>query len=283
RFAPERVLYLVNTLGRKRVYRDAAFLTLVGGGGKHLPIGLPLGKDRFHPRPGEREAARLLRCLDSLGTADLSHPSNWDLGISAAETAQAEARLRSGPPGLLDQPLLMAGAGAKVPAKDWGAERWGAFLRQAREMLPNGPGPMGLLLCGGPDERPRFEALAQHWPSRSEGGGPVDIITDPPRITAALCAHPLVKAFVGHDGGPMHLAAAAGCPTIGLFAGTDHYGRWTPLGPPGKQRTMEHPVPCAPCFSLTCKTPGHPCLAEITPTQLWQNLLDILNQDRVET
>jgi ADP-heptose:LPS heptosyltransferase len=41
-----------------------------------------------------------------------------------------------------------------------------------------------------------------------------------------------VQVFITNDSGPMHLAAAAGAPTLGLFVPSDDqlYGPWGPLG-----------------------------------------------------
>jgi ADP-heptose:LPS heptosyltransferase len=55
-----------------------------------------------------------------------------------------------------------------------------------------------------------------------------------------------------NDTGPMHLAVALGCPTVGLFGpgSPDHYG----VEGPGVE-ILYHPVACSPCIYETDQVP----------------------------
>ena len=55
-------------------------------------------------------------------------------------------------------------------------------------------------------------------------------------LLRATLAHCLV--YVGNDGGPKHIAAAAGCPTVTVY-GTTHPAHWNPAGAP------EHRAVCS--------------------------------------
>ncbi|MDQ6781071.1 MAG: glycosyltransferase family 9 protein [Candidatus Eremiobacteraeota bacterium] len=59
---------------------------------------------------------------------------------------------------------------------------------------------------------------------------------------------------VALDSGPMHIAAAVGAPTVGIFAlRTDMPKRWRPLGP--HVEVIEPRFPCPPrCRKETCRT-----------------------------
>jgi heptosyltransferase-2 len=67
-------------------------------------------------------------------------------------------------------------------------------------------------------------------------------------------------ATVSNDSGGMHLAAALGVPTVGLFFSSDP--RWTgPLS--SNSRALYNRIDCSPCFSRDCKR-GHVCTRSIT-------------------
>jgi ADP-heptose:LPS heptosyltransferase len=68
--------------------------------------------------------------------------------------------------------------------------------------------------------------------------------------------------LVANDSGPVHVAAAVGTPALVVFGPTDPR-RTGPYG--DKHRVLSASVPCRPCFSRTCRRPGIPCLAGVTP------------------
>jgi heptosyltransferase-2 len=82
-------------------------------------------------------------------------------------------------------------------------------------------------------------------------------------------------AVMGNDSGLSHLAAATGAPTLALYGATDPGGS-TPWGPRSRGLRKEG-IPCAPCFKRDCFTPGHPCLAEIEPDQVWAELKELIS------
>ncbi|MBV8222328.1 MAG: glycosyltransferase family 9 protein, partial [Candidatus Eremiobacteraeota bacterium] len=72
------------------------------------------------------------------------------------------------------------------------------------------------------------------------------------RSLAAVLAR--ADVVVALDSGPMHIAAAVGAPTVGIFAlRTDLPMRWRPLGE--RVVVVEPTYPCPPwCRKETCKT-----------------------------
>jgi heptosyltransferase-2 len=76
---------------------------------------------------------------------------------------------------------------------------------------------------------------------------------------AALLAG--AEAFVGNDSGPMHLAAAVGTTTVGIFGSSSP--RWT--APRGEDAVAvgPQPVECSPCFKPSCGI-GIVCLTELS-------------------
>lgn len=66
--------------------------------------------------------------------------------------------------------------------------------------------------------------------------------------------------FIGNDSGPMHLAAAIGIPTIGLYGPGDP-ARFGPVGT--HTCTIRRMPNCPPCMGTSCKFGGEGCMKEI--------------------
>jgi len=119
-------------------------------------------------------------------------------------------------------PLLALGPSANWCGKQWPAARFAelvARLTAADGLLPNAR----VMLFGGPGEQEMAQPLLRAIPeSRC-----IDLIGRVDLLTAYAC---LRKAalYIGNDSGLMHLAAAAGVPTLGLFGPSRevHYAPW---------------------------------------------------------
>ena len=66
--------------------------------------------------------------------------------------------------------------------------------------------------------------------------------------------------FIGNDSGPMHLAAAIGTQTIGLY-GPGNPARFGPVG--AHSCTIRRMPNCPPCMGTSCKFGGEGCMKEI--------------------
>lgn len=167
-------------------------------------------------QPGEPthkviEAARLLGAADD--------PPPPFLFTSPQTEARAEALLARG-----SGPILALGPAANWAGKTWPLER---FAQLAVELMgPAGPLHDGrLLLLGGPADRPAAELLSRLFPRERC----IDLTGQADLLTVYACLK-RVRLYVGNDSGLMHMAAAAGAPTIGLFGPSDDrlYGPWGP-------------------------------------------------------
>lgn len=136
-----------------------------------------------------------------------------------AAAAVIDPQLADGPgPG----PILALAPIAVQPGKSWPADRWGQLV----ERLKADPRFAGwrFMLVGGPgDHAPAAPALAAAGASGIDMVGKGDILTSAAAITRATL-------FVGNDSGLMHVAAAAGTPTLGLF-GPTQWWIYSPRGP----------------------------------------------------
>jgi lipopolysaccharide heptosyltransferase III len=122
-----------------------------------------------------------------------------------------------------DRPVVALAPTANWGPKIWPAERFAALFAvlRAEQRLPHA---VAAVLAGpGEEERRMAEPLLALLPDAIDLVGRLSL----PEAAAVLRRAAL---FVGNDSGLMHLAAAAGAPTLGLFGPTDaaEYG---PAGP----------------------------------------------------
>jgi ADP-heptose:LPS heptosyltransferase len=264
RFRPDVLIYLAAARGLEAARRDQRFFRLCGI--RHQ-VGLPLTGDMQASRKDangdlEPEAARLARNIASLGDAQLDSPASWDLHLTPAEH-QAAARA-IGPQALgagnEDREILAVSVGTKVQSKDWGRDNWRALLTRLARAFPN----RALLLAGSPEESDASDFAASDW--IANGGGPIVNLCGrlTPRESAAAFAR--ARLFLGHDSGPMHLAAAVGTPCVAIFAARNLPRQWFPYGP--AHRILYHRVECAGCGLETCIEQQKKCILSITSDEV---------------
>ena len=162
------------------------------------------------PAPAHKvtEAARLLKIEND-------PPAPF---IYVGETARARAEMLTKGEG----PILAVAPAANWVGKVWPVER---FAELARKLLAPGGGLEGgrLMVLGGPGDRAVAGALLGAAPRERR----IDLIDrEPLPVLSAVLAK--AALFVGGDSGLMHLAAAAGAPTLGLFGPSDEtlYAPW---------------------------------------------------------
>ncbi|MEP3114377.1 glycosyltransferase family 9 protein [Nisaea sp.] len=117
-------------------------------------------------------------------------------------------------------PIALA-VGANWAGKTWPADRFAELADRIRRMKAFGPGAE-IVLVGGPDEREAGATLLE----KQDGGRVIDAFG-----LDILSTYELLKRcrlMVANDSAMMHLAAASGIPTIGLFGPTkdQHYRPW---------------------------------------------------------
>jgi len=212
----------------------------------------------------EPEGGRLARNLAELGDAQLDTPSSWDLHLTDAEKARAREVLSS----TADRPIIAVSVGTKVQSKDWGRDNWRALLNRLGARYPG----YALALCGAPEESEASEFAGDGW--RETSNGPVvnlcGLLT--PRESAAVFAQ--ARVFVGHDSGPMHLAAAVQTPCIAIFAARNKPRVWFPYG--RQHRILYHRTECWGCGLETCVIERKRCLTSITVDEVITEVKAIL-------
>ncbi|MBW4024238.1 MAG: glycosyltransferase family 9 protein [Proteobacteria bacterium] len=182
---------------------------------------------------GRRPGSRLGQLATSMGIAPPPLPVAW---TAPADRARAQALLPQG------VPLIGLGPTANWADKVWPAERFVALfetlrdrrLADARPVIFAGPGPTEAGMA-----RPVLAALP----------GAVDLAGLLTLPEAAACLARL-DLFVGNDSGLMHLAAAAGAPTLGLF-GPSPVDEYAPSGRRAGTVVAPGPAGAAPMAGLT--------------------------------
>jgi ADP-heptose:LPS heptosyltransferase len=114
-------------------------------------------------------------------------------------------------------PILALAPTANWPPKVWPADRFAAVAHAFPALTP--------VVLGAPGETERAMAapLLAALPGAIDLTGRLTL----PQVSAVLARAAL---FVGNDSGLMHMAAAAGAPTVGLFGPTDA-ATYGPAGP----------------------------------------------------
>jgi lipopolysaccharide heptosyltransferase II len=172
-------------------------------------------------------------------------PSSWKTEITLTDDERRDARIYlqwlegTGAPADTRQPIVAMHPGATWPAKKWLAERYG----QLADLILAKTGARVIVLSG-PNDGPDVDAMMNHAVS---GVQRVPVL--PLRQLAGVISQ--CAAFVGNDAGPMHIAAALGVPTVGLF-GPGEENIWFPYDRSDGHEALRKDVPCHPCHLDLC-------------------------------
>ena len=221
--------------------------------------------------------------LQALGYAPLSEPYAPEsypaiFQPGEEERRQVAERLRSADVGE-QTPVIVIHAGSGAAVKLWRNEAWsrcaGEVVKLVSARLTNAM-PARIILTGSKSERPMLEEMAAGMT------GPALVMTD---LTVGQLAALLGRALLalGVDNGPLHLAAAQGTPTVGIFGPTDPriFGPW---GCPKRHVVVASTHRCATCLSIQCgrldftpqELPRHPCVRLVTEEEVLEAVERVL-------
>jgi len=225
RWRPNVLIYLARRETPGQVRRDAAFFRACG---IRRIVGLPATADLLDNRrlpdgTFERESERLARTMAPLGPIDLTDPAAFDLALGEFDRALPRRLIAERAGG---QPFIALSIGTKQPANDWGVENWRELCKQLCRLYPH-----RLVLTGAEEDRATSDAVIQGLGERA-----VNLCGLRVRENAALIEG--ASLFVGHDSGPMHMAAAVGTPLVAIFSRLWRPGIWYPMS---RQATVLYP------------------------------------------
>jgi heptosyltransferase-3 len=262
---PQVLVYLAAARRGVTVWRDALFFALCG---IREMVGLPLTRRTsesasFSNGRSEHEAQRLARCIASLGDARLEDQTSWDLHLQPNEIAQAKdvLELWQG-----RRRFVAFTIGSNLQANDWGVPNWERALNKISSRHPG----LGLAAIGSADDRQNAELAAASWV-----GPKINLCG---KLSARLSAAVMREAviYLGHDTGPMHLAAAMRVPCVGVFSARNPPGIWFPWGEGHK--IVYHSVPCMGCKLEVCITNAKRCITSISPDEVFNAAVDVLER-----
>jgi len=266
----DTLVYLAAPRGRWQTWRDALFFRACGI--RHL-VAVPYRDDQRQARRladglQEAEGARLARCISALGDARIDDPASHDLALTTDEIEQADRALSA----LHGRRLLNVSIGTKADARDWEDARWQPLLERLARRYPDA----GLVLDGARSEYERCERLAASWAGRYVNlCGTLSV-----RASAAVLMRSDV--FIGHNSGPMHLAAAVGTRCVAIFASNYRPGEWFPHGQ--GHRVLYTRIACEGCRLDVCIEKDKACIRSISVEAVEQAVADVLDaaQDSVK-
>ena len=204
-------------------------------------------------RWGERKLPRMVdRCAALALPPNAVLPSDWpkpELNVPPAEVA---AWRQSKSLSAESRPAVVLAPGAVGPSKRWPAS---AYATLARRLLAEG---LAVWVVGGPGEKSIAHEIVADTAARDFTG------TD---LREAILAMAAATAAVSNDSGLLHVAAALGTPTVGIFGPTSPW-HWAPLNPLAATIQADIELPCRPCHKPVCRLIHHRCMVEISADQV---------------
>lgn len=143
----------------------------------------------------------------------------------------------------LSKPIVGIHPGATWPAKRWPPERFGELA----DMIAAKLGAQIIITAGPKDDEAVSTMLKNSFVNAKVLRGL------PLRQLAAILSH--CSAYVTNDNGTMHIAAAVGTPTIGIF-GPGEENIWFPYSREKGHIALRRDVSCHPCHLDFCNREG---------------------------
>jgi ADP-heptose:LPS heptosyltransferase len=264
----DAVVNLTAWRGAPALRRDARFFRICGIR-QHIGFDAKAAGELRSDGRGhsEHEAGRLLRRVSGLGQTDLGQRCWYGLELTRAEHREAQAILHhAGMPSA----FVAFSVGTKLSVNDWEQTRWVQLLAALAKQLPQ----HGCVAIGTRDESLRADECLAAW-----HGPKANFCGDlPPRGSAAVLSR--ANVFIGHDSGPMHLAAAVGTPCVAIFSGRNPPGQWFPLGE--GHEVLYRRVECTGCGLDDCIAEQKRCIRSITIDEVASAVLRQLERSRNE-
>jgi lipopolysaccharide heptosyltransferase II len=217
-------------------------------------------------RRGERDRERMVdQCAALALPADAPHRTDWPLPeLKVPATEVAGWRDRMGLAGT--RPAVALAPGAVGPSKRWPVY---SYADVARELTARG---IAVWVVGGPGEKSlAAQIVADAGALARDFTG-----TDLRNAVLALAA---ADAAVSNDSGLLHVAAALGTPSIGIFGPTSAW-HWAPLNPIAATVELAAPLDCQPCHKPICRKGHHRCMRDISPAHVLDITARVLTQAR---
>ena len=218
------------------------------------------------PKPGDIALHQRFYYLELLRRAHLIDevPDVEAIRLEGREAAADEGRRRFGERGLALPVIGVSPGAAYGNAKRWLPER---FAEAALEVA--GSCGASVAVFGSTGERKLCQLVADMI---ERGGVRVSNLAGETALREFIEMAAACRVFLTNDSGAMHIASAAGVPTVAVFGATDD----SATGPTGPlARVVREPVECSPCLLRECPI-DHRCMTRVTAQQVSGAALELL-------
>jgi heptosyltransferase II len=156
---------------------------------------------------------------------------------------------------------------ALAPGSVGASKRWTYYAETARLLAQQG---LDVWVVGGPGEK----ALAAEIVA---AGGPRVRDLTGTDLRNGILALAAAGVAISNDSGLMHVAAAIGTPTMGIFGPTSPQ-LWAPLNALAATVQTRTVVPCQPCHRTICRMNDHRCMRDISASDVAAIAERVLNE-----
>jgi heptosyltransferase III len=223
----ETLIYLTAPRGKDVAYRDIKFFrscgikTIIGA-----PVTDDLQANRLDPVTGdeEQECVRLTRTIAELGPIDLDDRSYWDLRLTNDERKVADSVLQP----LHGRRFIAIGMGGKSAQNDWGESNWQHLISDLHRRYSE----FCFVFVGAESDAHRAANVVSSWPEQMLN------LCGKLKLREAAAVLSQASLYIGHDSGPLHLAATCNVLCIGIYSNQQKPRKWHPYG---AQHRIIHP------------------------------------------
>jgi ADP-heptose:LPS heptosyltransferase len=194
---------------------------------------------------------------DALGLAPV--PMEFGLIASDSERARVAAMLEGAP-----RPLLAVILGSSWPSRIYFPESIAAVIREMAAARGECSALFPVLIGSGRDEVALAEQVVANLAGAPALNPPVLNLAGRTGLRDLVAIFAECAVAFGPDSGPMHIAAAAGCPVVSLWGATAPE-RSAPWG--FADLALNGAIPCHPCYLRECPI-NRECMRRIAPTEV---------------
>lgn len=218
------------------------------------------------PAPGEIPRHESFYYLELLRRAGILKglPECAPITLDGAAEARRIGRERFQAMGF-PEPVIGVSPGAENSrAKQWPPARFAEAATALAKKLD-----AGVALFGSPKESALARSVAEQI---RRNGCRVLNLAGETRLEEFIEMAAACRVFLTNDSGAMHVASAAGVPTVAVFGPTD----WVATAPAGPVTAIvREPVECSPCMLRDCPI-GHRCMLAVSPERVAEAALELV-------
>ncbi len=164
-----------------------------------------------------------------------------------------------------DSPLVGLHPGASWPNKMW---LWQRFAGLAEQIVADGG---QVIITWGQGEEFLARQVLEHSPRGV-------VLSDPLPLSRLAALLQQLDVYVSNDAGVMHLAAAVGTRTVGIF-GPGEADIWFPYSAGDGHRAVFKEIGCRPCHQNLCPLGTLECMHQVTVEEVYKAVLRAYDMD----